>query len=94
MVSLSCRTSFAKRQRVPQESQFQRLYELGLIDFVSVRWQSQEMVLRWRIPLSTAALQFYLPIFISGAINLQVAHAHQISHHKKCIPLFNHRTLP
>ena len=39
---------------------------------MSVRWQCQEMVLLWRSRLSTAALQFYLPIFIVGNTNPQV----------------------
>eukprot|EP00892_Ulva_mutabilis_P012026 jgi/Ulvmu1/9196/UM005_0296.1 len=62
------RTKFAVRQKPSSGTQFRRLYDLGLIDFVSVRWQCHNIVVIWRTALSPAALKFFLPIFVAGTI--------------------------
>ena len=48
------------------------MYDLGLIDFVSVRWLGKANVLIWRQKLSPESLQYYLPVFASGIMCRQV----------------------
>ena len=81
---LTCRTRFAKRRKACLDTQFKRLYDLGLIDFVSARWQCQDMVLIWRSPLSLEALKFYLPVFIAGAATPKVRLVHAYCFFNDC----------
>jgi hypothetical protein len=55
-----------------QTQQLKSLYDLGTLDFVSVRWGPMRNTLRWRRVLSDEELAFYLPLFISGALTREV----------------------
>ena len=55
-------------------TQFAQLYDLGVLDFVSVRWEGTRNTITWRVPLDRLDMSSWLPIFVSGLAEAQVHH--------------------
>jgi hypothetical protein len=76
---------FAQRAHGSADSRLQTMYELGLVDFVSIRWSPTCQQLLWRKQLSPEGLAFYLPVFLSGISSIKVRQAEPVATCRSCM---------